>query len=218
MEDIYKQYMQGLYTNVTFKGFYQTYEEKIESRSSLNSSILDSKSQRSNSDEDMRIENSSLAEIQSIDNAEVRIDNNASMSSVQHTQPQNEISQQRQNSDNKAFKKLNDFWKAKQKVASNIEIHAHMGIIASKSKELSSLLLGAIQNQKNKSKDQKIVIDFQGEVLYQAFKKLIDYCYLDDLNVLGHISDSSEMIEMIKLANHYNLSSMVKATETFFKD
>jgi len=26
------------------------------------------------------------------------------------------------------------------------------------------------------------------------------------------------MIEMIKLANHYNLNSMVKATESFFQD
>jgi hypothetical protein len=33
-------------------------------------------------------------------------------------------------------------------------------------------------------KDEKVVIDFGGNVLYEAFRKIVDYCYLEDLNVL----------------------------------
>ena len=52
--------------------------------------------------------------------------------------------------------------------------------------------------------------------MYQAFKKVVEFCYLDDLNILLNINDSSEMIEVIKLANQFNLTSMIKATENFF--
>lgn len=48
--------------------------------------------------------------------------------------------------------------------------------------------------------DDKIVIDFNGSVMYEAFRKIIDYMYLDDLNVLDAVADSTEMIEIIKLA------------------
>jgi len=70
-----------------------------------------------------------------------------------------------------------------------------------------------------KSKDhKKLIIDFKGQVLYQAFKKVIDFCYLEDINLLNSICDSTEMIETIKLSNQYNLSMMVKATESYFQD
>lgn len=36
--------------------------------------------------------------------------------------------------------------------------------------------------------------------MYEAFRKIIDYVYLDDLNVLDAVGDSTEMIEIIKLA------------------
>jgi hypothetical protein len=36
--------------------------------------------------------------------------------------------------------------------------------------------------------------------MYEAFRKIIDYMYLDDLNVLDTVADSTEMIEIIKLA------------------
>jgi len=58
-----------------------------------------------------------------------------------------------------------------------------MAIISSKSKLLSNLLHENIANKSVNSKG-KVVIDFGGQVLYQAFKKIIDFCYLDDLNVL----------------------------------
>ena len=48
--------------------------------------------------------------------------------------------------------------------------------------------------------EDKLVIDFSGQVQYEAFRKIIDYIYLDDLNVLDTINDSTEMIEIIKLA------------------
>lgn len=94
-----------------------------------------------------------------------------------------------------------------------------MGIIASKSKTLSDLMSEAIRNQMTeKGNKGSIVIDFGGTVLYQGFKKLIDFCYLDDLNVLGQINDSTEMIETIKLANQQNLPGLVKAMESFFQE
>jgi hypothetical protein len=68
------------------------------------------------------------------------------------------------------------------------------------------------------AEQKKITIDFKGQVMYQAFKKIVDYIYLDDLSILKKISDSTEMIEVIKLANQYNLIKMVKATEGFFQE
>lgn len=53
---------------------------------------------------------------------------------------------------------------------------------------------------------------------YEAFRKLIDYIYLDDLNILDNISDSTEMIEVIKLAKQYKLDALFKACETHFKE
>ena len=94
-----------------------------------------------------------------------------------------------------------------------------MGIIASRSPALGKLLREAVQNQKTGPSDhRKIVIDFGGSVLYQAFKKLIDYCYLDDLCVLGQICDSTEMVETLKLANQYSLTQLVKAMESYFQE
>jgi hypothetical protein len=42
--------------------------------------------------------------------------------------------------------------------------------------------------------------------------------YLDDLNVLDAVADSTEMIEIIKLAKLYRLDTLFKACETHFKD
>lgn len=66
--------------------------------------------------------------------------------------------------------------------------------------------------------DKKIVVDFQGQYLYQAFKRVIDYCYLEDMNIFNDISDSNEMIEIIKLANQFNLAGMIAAIESVFQD
>lgn len=97
-----------------------------------------------------------------------------------------------------------------------------MGIIANKSFVLSNLLKENMNSQitqiGNKNTDRKVIIDFKGQVQYQAFKKIIDFCYLDDLSVLKRIADSSEMIEVIKLANQYGLTKMVKATEKYFQE
>lgn len=37
--------------------------------------------------------------------------------------------------------------------------------------------------------DDKIVIDFKGQVHYEAYRKIIDYIYLQDLSVLDSVSD-----------------------------
>lgn len=81
-----------------------------------------------------------------------------------------------------------------------------MSIIGCRSNVLSKMLQDQIGQQTNskdgmRKRDQKIVVDFNGQVMYSAFKKIVDYCYLDDLNILSSIVDSSEMIEVIKLAN-----------------
>lgn len=53
---------------------------------------------------------------------------------------------------------------------------------------------------------------------YDAFRKLLDYIYLEDLNILDFVSDSSEMVEIIKLAKQYKLDALFKACETHFKE
>lgn len=98
-----------------------------------------------------------------------------------------------------------------------------MSIISNKSFVLSQLLsesiLTQIQIKKDGSREhKKVIIDFKGNVLYQSFKKVIDFCYMDDLKVLNQINDSSEMIEIIKLSNHYKLNALLKAAETYFQD
>jgi len=60
------------------------------------------------------------------------------------------------------------------------------------------------------------VIDFEEKVLYEAFRKIIDYFYLDDLNVLESIQDSTEMIEIIKLSKLFKLEELFRAAEIHF--
>mmetsp|Transcript_41383 Transcript_41383/g.63078 ORF Transcript_41383/g.63078 Transcript_41383/m.63078 type:complete len:144 (+) Transcript_41383:1648-2079(+) len=100
-----------------------------------------------------------------------------------------------------------------------------MGVVSNKSTVLSQLLLSHLKGQvktvqvKNGSKEyKKVILDFGGKVLYQAFKKIVDFCYLDDLNVLNHISDSTELIEIIKLSNQYGLKRLLKAAEGYFQE
>ena len=71
---------------------------------------------------------------------------------------------------------------------------------------------------KKTKKDEKLVIDFGGSVLYDAFRKIIDYFYLDDLSVLDNIADSTEMMEIIKLSKQYNLDTLFKAAERHFQE
>lgn len=60
------------------------------------------------------------------------------------------------------------------------------------------------------------MIDFEEKVLYEAFRKIIDYFYLDDLNVLESIQDSTEMIEIIKLSKLFKLEELFRAAEIHF--
>ena len=63
-----------------------------------------------------------------------------------------------------------------------------------------------------------LVLDFGGLVQYEAFRQIIDFVYLDDLNILDFVNDSTEMIEIIKLAKQYKLDSLFKACESHFKE
>lgn len=71
---------------------------------------------------------------------------------------------------------------------------------------------------KKGSEHKKIIIDFKEQLHYQSFKKIIDFCYLDDLNVLNQVADSSELIEIIKLSSQYKLARLLKAAEQFFQE
>lgn len=52
--------------------------------------------------------------------------------------------------------------------------------------------------------------------MYEAFRKIIDYFYLDDLTVLDSIQDSTEMIEIIKLSKLFKLDDLFRAAELHF--
>ena len=60
------------------------------------------------------------------------------------------------------------------------------------------------------------MIDFNGQVQLEAFRKIIDYFYLNDLTVLDSVSDFTEILEIIKLSKLYKLDSLFKAAETLF--
>lgn len=52
--------------------------------------------------------------------------------------------------------------------------------------------------------------------MYEAFRKIIDYFYLDDLSVLEGIQDSTEMTEIIKLSKMFKLDDLFRAAEIHF--
>ena len=56
---------------------------------------------------------------------------------------------------------------------------SHLSIIANKSSYFYKLL-----KEKQTDGEEEIVIDFKEQVLYEAFRKIVDYFYLDDLSVL----------------------------------
>ena len=62
------------------------------------------------------------------------------------------------------------------------------------------------------------MIDFNGQVQYEAFRKIVDYLYLNDLTMLDSIQDSSEILEIIKLSKLYKLDGLFKAAETYFQE
>ena len=55
-----------------------------------------------------------------------------------------------------------------------------------------------------------------GQVHYEAFRKIVDYFYLNDLTMLDSIQDSSEILEIIKLSKLYKLEGLFKAAEAYF--
>jgi hypothetical protein len=72
--------------------------------------------------------------------------------------------------------------------------------------------------KKRTNNTEKIVIDFGGQVMYDAFRKVIDYFYLNDVAVIEGVSDSTEMMEIIKLAKTYQLKALFQAAESHFRD
>lgn len=91
---------------------------------------------------------------------------------------------------------------------------AHIAIIATKSIYFQQIFLEKIA--KKTRKDEKLVIDFNGQVQYEAFRKIVDYFYLNDLTMLDSILDSSEILEIIKLSKLYKLEGLFKAAEAYF--
>jgi BTB/POZ domain len=101
----------------------------------------------------------------------------------------------------------------------SLKVSAHQCIIASRSPYFQQLF-----KEKQHSHADPLVIDFQGQVCYEAFRKVIDYMYLDDVQqwlldqAQTEASSSHEMIEIIKLAKQYRLDALFKACETHFKE
>ncbi len=95
-----------------------------------------------------------------------------------------------------------------------MQIHAHVSILSMKSAHFRQTFKE--KQAKRKNRDEKIVIDFEGKVLYSAFKKIIDYLYLDDLNELDNIEDFSEMMEVTKFAKQHKLEQLFRAAEHHF--
>lgn len=89
-----------------------------------------------------------------------------------------------------------------------------MAIIASRSKLLREKFLERLSERKESDRQTKIVVDFGEQVHYQAFRKIVDFCYLGNTAVINGINDSTEMIELIKLASALGLSQLLKAAET----
>ena len=51
---------------------------------------------------------------------------------------------------------------------------------------------------------------------WEAFRKIVDYFYLNDLSVLDGVADSTEILEIIKLSKLYKLEGLFKAAEAYF--
>jgi len=71
---------------------------------------------------------------------------------------------------------------------------------------------------KKVKKEDKLIVDFGGQVMYEAFRKIVDYLYLNDLTVLSGIADSTELLEIIKLSKLYKLDALFKAAESHFQE
>lgn len=89
-------------------------------------------------------------------------------------------------------------------------------MIVTKSTYFQQLFFDKLKKRANNN--EKIVIDFGGQVLYEAFRKVIDYFYLNDVAVIESVSDSVEMMEIIKLAKLYQLKALFQAAESHFRE
>lgn len=94
-----------------------------------------------------------------------------------------------------------NYWNEKPRVASQKQISAHIPVIVTKSTYFQQLLFEKLKKRTNHT--DKIVVDFGGQVLYEAFRKVLDFFYLNDVAVIEGVSDSAEMMEIIKLAKTY---------------
>ena len=106
------------------------------------------------------------------------------------------------------------FWHEKPRLPCGRHLTAHIAIIATKSIYFQQIFLEKIAQKTRK--DEKLIIDFSGQVHYEAFRKIVDYFYLNDLSMLDSIQDSSEILEIIKLSKLYKLEGLFKAAEAYF--
>jgi hypothetical protein len=77
-------------------------------------------------------------------------------------------------------------------------INAHQFVISARSSFFAKLLVDA----KNNDQQQKVV---ELDASYEAFRRVIDYIYLDDLAVVDSVIETSDLLEIIKLAKLYCL-------------
>lgn len=114
------------------------------------------------------------------------------------------------------------YWREKERVlVPSLKVSAHQCLIAHKSSYFAQYFK---ELRKAAPKEQKVLtVDFGGQVCYEAFRKILDYIYLDDHQWLldqsqTEASSSSEMIELIKLAKLYKLDALFLACEAHFKE
>ena len=108
------------------------------------------------------------------------------------------------------------FWQEKPHLPCSKQLQAHIAIIATKSGYFQQIFHEKIAQKTRK--DETLVIDFNGQVQYEAFRKIVDYLYLNDLSMLELIQDSSEILEIIKLSKLYKLENLFKAAENYFQE
>ncbi|CDW71651.1 e3 ubiquitin-protein ligase herc2 [Stylonychia lemnae] len=204
MQDVYQSFMQSKYTDVIFKGFYTTFENNNMS-SSMSSNHPSSSGINQQEHQNHSNQHNYGQNIEGSSDEDMKDDYDIENNDVLNSQNPQIVNDQ--------------YWREKEKTIVSTRINAHQCVISHKSPYFYQFFLDK-QSQKppNGQDESKLIVDFNGQVQYEAFRKIVDYIYLDDLNVLDAVADSTEMIEIIKLAKQYNLEALFKACEVHFKE
>ena len=90
-------------------------------------------------------------------------------------------------------------------------MHAHKFVLAARSPYFSEML-----SLKEGNPGESMTIHVK-DTSYSAFRRVVDFIYLDDMGVVECVQDTKELIEVIKLAKNYRLDDLLKVCEMHFK-